>query len=280
MEKPSGGKPNISDHTPAEERFLSNINAINCLAEEEKRQTYARLIPGVILDRFHIPASFLDAQGNDLLAINGPCGNASVEMSLFHEHDFPDPILFGHITDTLSGQIHVLLYVINDPTSPRFDVDRLPDGTSTKFGTQHRNLEAETAALEYGLAPGQVRRGLRMLDPAIKSFEDFVTFLGHDMYFAEPLFYHNALIFERNGFSYQKGHLRMKQIDQGFRHGGALLQKLDGSTIFRQPGAQHSIRLRSWAIHDGILGEPFSDIVMYKRVGKPADVNTCGDCAW
>ena len=27
-------------------------------------------------------------------------------------------------------------------------------------------------------------------------------------------------------------------------------------------------------------GEPFTDATMYKRVGKPASVNTCGDCRW
>ena len=85
-------------------------------------------------------------------------GNPSVEMSLFHEANFPDPILYGHLTDTMNGQVHVLLYILNDPGSERFDVDRMPDGRPTKFGTLIRNLAAEAAALEAGLAPGQVRR--------------------------------------------------------------------------------------------------------------------------
>jgi len=55
-----------------------------------------------------------------------------MEMILRHEPGFPDPLLYGHLTDTLNGQIHILLYILNDPASPRFDVDRLPDGTATR----------------------------------------------------------------------------------------------------------------------------------------------------
>ena len=126
-----------------------------------------------------------------------------MELALFHEADFPDPVLYGHLTDTVNGQVHVLLYVLNDPESPRFDVDKMPDGRPTKFGTLMRNIQAERAALEAGLAPGQVRRGPRLLNPAIIAFEKFVESLGHDMYFIEPLYYHNAVIFERYGFNYQ-----------------------------------------------------------------------------
>ena len=72
----------------------------------------------------------------------------------------------------------------------------------------------------------------------------------------------------------------MERIHKGFSAGGDLLAKLDGSTPFRQPNAADSIRLRSWAIHDGILGEPFTSVTMYKRVGKNAGINTCPECVW
>jgi acetoin utilization protein AcuC len=219
-----------------------------------------------------------DEGGKELLTIKA--SNHSVEIALRHESTFPDPVLYGHLTDTLNGQIHILLYILNDPFSSRFDVDRLPDGTRTVFGTRLRNLAAEEAALEAGLAPGQIRRGLRMLPAAIKSFENFVTSLKHELYFAEPLYYHNALIFEHYGFNYQKGKRRMEAIQAGFSPGGHLRTKLDGSTPFRQPQAAESIRLRSWAIHDGILGEPFTEVTMYKHVGKLAEINTCTGCSW
>jgi len=173
-----------------------------------------------------------------------------------------------------------LLYIMNDPDSPRFDVDRMPDGTPTRFGTDHRNLDAEQAAMQYGLAPGQVRRGLRLLGAAIQSFEQFVESLGANMYFADPLYYHNAILFERHGFAYEKGRRLMESIQQGFSEGGPLLQKLDGSTLFRQPGAAGSIRLRSWAIHDGLLDAPFTNVTMYKHVGKSYQLDTSLGCPW
>ncbi len=258
----------------------STISSINLLPEHEKREIYRRVIPPELLDRFHLSPFLVDKDGNSLMKLKCAPGSPDVEMSLFHKAGFQDPILFGHLTDTMNGQIHVLLYILNDPDSPRFDVDRMPDGRPTRFGILCRNLEAEQAAMEYGLAPGQVRRGLRLLAAAIASFEVFVQSLGHDMYFVEPLYYHNAVIFERYGFAYQQGRRLMERIQAGFSEGGDLLPLLDGSTPFRRPEAAKSIRLRSWAIHDGILGEPFTNVTMYKQVGKEANVRTCGDCAW
>ncbi|NOY99888.1 MAG: hypothetical protein GXP40_11935 [Chloroflexi bacterium] len=258
----------------------STIGSINLLPEHEKREIYRRIVPHELLDRFKLSPYLVDIQGRSLLTLNCNPGSTSAEMSLYHEYSFPDPILYGQLTDTLNGQIHVLLYILNDPESPRFDVDRMPDGTPTKFGTLHRNLDAEQAALEAGLAPGQVRRGLRLLPAAIAAFEQFVESLGHDMYFVEPLYYHNAIIFERYGFAYQMGRKLMERIQTGFSEGGDLLSRLDNSTPFRQAGTANSIRLRSWAIHDGILGEPFTNVTMYKQVGKSAGISTCTDCAW
>jgi acetoin utilization protein AcuC len=201
-------------------------------------------------------------------------------MALYHRHGFPDPVVYGHVTDTLNGQLHILLYIINDPTGPRFDVDRMPDGQPTQFGTRARNLPAEIAAMQAGLAPGQVRRGMRMLSAAVGMFEEFVALLGHDRYFAEPLYYHNAIILERAGFAYQKGRRLMERIDAGFSPGGELRARLDGSTPFRQPQAAERILLRSWAIHDGILGEPFTDVTVYKVLGESAGVRTSSDLHW
>jgi len=100
------------------------------------------------------------------------------------------------------------------------------------------------------------------------------------MYFVEPLYYHNAVIFERYGFSYQMGRRRMEGINSGFQQGGELSQKLDDSNPFRLSKATNSIRLRSWAIHDGIMGEPFTNVTMYKRVGISANISTTSDCDW
>ena len=257
----------------------STIGGINLLSESEKRAIYARYIPKGLLEKYQLPP-LTSAAGYNLLQFRFASGSSDVEMRLFHKVDFPDPILYAHLTDTLNGQIHILLYILNDPESPRFDVDKMPDGSPTKFGTLRRNLEAERAAMENGLAPGQVRRGLRLLGQAIETFEDFVTTLGHDMYFAEPLYYHNAVIFERYGFNYQMGKRLMNSIQAGFQAGGDLSPLLDGSTPFRHPDAANSIRRRSWAIHDGILGEPFTNVTMYKRVGVSAGIDTAPGCKW
>lgn len=257
----------------------STINSINRLPQAEKRALYARIIPPELLEAFHIPPSFHDAEGHDLLNLECPAGSSDAEMSLFHYKDAPDPVFYGHITDTVNGQIHILLYGLNDPTIQRFNVDRLPDGRKTQFGTQHRNLEAEKAALRAGLAPGQIYPGPGLFTEAMHQFEDFIRDLGHDIYFAEPLYYHVAVIFERHGFTYQSGRRLMKSIEEGFSPHGGLLPRLDGGTPFRSPKAAHSIRLRSWAIHDGILGKPYTNVTMYKYVGEHAGYSST-DAGW
>ncbi len=258
----------------------STISSINNLPTLEKRAIYARLIPPELLQRLLIPKTLIHHQDLDLLILDCPAGSNSAELKLYHQVGFPDPVLHGHITGTFTGLVHVLLYVLNDPESPRFDVDVMPDGNETNFGTERRNIPAEIAAMQFGLAPGQIRRGLRMLGAAIRAFEAFVFSLGQDMFFAEPLYYHNALLFERYGFAYEKGRRRMEQIQAGFSAGGDLLNRLDSSNVFRQPAAVNNIRLRSWAIHDGLLGEPFTNVTMYKRVGKSAGISTCPGCDW
>lgn len=258
----------------------STIGGVNLLTETEKIEIYSRLIPLELMDRFNIPASFKDKDGNSLLSFKFTPGSTDVEMKLYHQVEFPDPILYGHLTDTLSGQIHVLLYILNDPSAKRFDVDVLPDGQHTRFGIFKRNIPAEQAARQEGLAPGQVRPGLRLLPAAIMKFEEFVESLGHQVYFAEPLYYHNAILFERYGFSYQVGRRLMERIETGFSEDGDLNLLLNNSSPFRTPTAKNSVRLRSWAIHDGILGEPFTNVTMFKHVGKTAGINTCPSCGW
>ena len=255
----------------------STIGGINKLPEREKREIYARYIPHELIVKFGLANPTNEPE---LLQFRFAEGSSDVEMKLFHQANFPDPILYAHLADNINGQIHVLLYILNDPASPRFDVDHMPDGSPTLFGIRKRNIPAEQAALQAGLSPGQVRHGLRALRQAMNSFEGFVAGLGHDLYFVEPLYYHNAVIFERYGFSYQMGRRLMNEIQAGFAEGGVLSQRLDNSNAFRTSQAANSIRLRSWAIHDGVLGEPFTNVTMYKRVGVTANINTTGNCAW
>ena len=257
-----------------------SITSVNLLPKEEKLTIYRRFIPKALIDRFEISSDFTDPQGNNLLTVKCREGSTDVVLDLRHKFGAEDPLLYAHLADTMNGQIHVLLYIVNDPASPRFDVDRMPDGSPTKFGIFKRNIDAEVRAMEAGLAPGQVRSGLRMLGDAITSFEKFVTSLGHDIYFNEPLYYHNAIIFERYGFRYQQGRRLMESIHAGFESGGELSAALDGTTPFRRPEFADSIRGRSWALHDGIMGKPYSDITMYKVIGEMANIVTFPDATW
>lgn len=253
--------------------FPSTIGALNQLPPPEKRETYAKIVPPELLEMYQIQPDLRDQDGNDLFELVCQPGSADAELALYHQAGASDPVLFGHISDSITGQLHILLYGMNDVESPRFNVDRLPDGTKTGFGTDHRNLQAEEEAFKAGLAPGQIYRGPHLFKETLRQFESFVACMGQDLFFVEPLFYHVAIIFERYHFHYQSGKRLMKRINDGFSADGDLLPLLDGSSIFRQPGAEKQIRLRSWAIHDNILGEPFSNVTMYKYIEQ--DVKPC-----
>jgi hypothetical protein len=267
-------------HNSRNLKYPSTIGGINRLADADKRAIYTRVIPTELLRKYKIDPELVDKQGRDLFHIDAPKGSSNAEISLYHQHGFIDPILYGHITDTINAQIHILFYILNDPCSTRYDIDRLPNGQPTQLGTKHRNIEAEINAMKAGLSPGQIRQGPHLLRNALETFEIFITSLNHDLYFAEPLFYHNAIIFEQYGFAYQQGRRLMQRIQNGFGPGGDLLDMLDNSSQFRQPQAANSIRLRSWAIHDGILGQPYQNVTMYKHVGRHAGLSSCSGCDW
>jgi hypothetical protein len=260
---------------------IYSIRSINDLDEATQEAIYRTLIPNELLVQYGIDLPTLcDAAGSRLVQFTCPRGTSSVEMQVWHQAGARDPLLYLQLADTANHQLSVLLFVINDPQSPRFDVDRDWTGERTKFGTLNRNIAAEVEAMHAGLAPGQVRRGLKLTRKLIPLFETFVARLGHQMFFMEPLAYHTALLFERYGCAYSQGRAKMEWINREFAPGGVLFRRLDNSTLFRQLGAERMIRGRSWAIHDGILGERFSDAHMYKRVGVHAGVCTFPDSTW
>jgi hypothetical protein len=260
--------------------FPSTIAALNRLPSEEKRVTYQKIVPQELLDMFQIRPDLRDSQGNDLFDLHCPASSSDTELALYHTTDTQDPILFGHITDTIHGQLHILLYGMNDVNSPRFDVDHLPDGSKTNFGTNFRNLEAELKAYQAGLAPGQIYRGPHLFKESLRQFENFAACMGQELFFVEPLYYHVALIFEKYGFTYQSGKRLMARIEEGFSKNGDLLPLLDNSTPFRLPKAAGKIRLRSWAIHDNILGEPFTNVTMYKYIDKKTELPCESSIPW
>lgn len=260
--------------------FPHTIREINDLSADRKQAIYCQLIPDWVFQRYEIDPISLDRHGEQLVDIHAPPGSRAMEISVYHKHGATDPLVYLNMVDTFSQQLMVLLVMINDPESPRFHVDVDENGDDTQFGTRNRNIREEIRAMEAGLAPGQVRMGLRAFKSTVPLFEAFVRRMSHDLFMIEPLSYHNAVVFERYGFAYIYGLREMQAIHEGFLPGGIYYEMLDGSTPFRQPEFASTIRGRSWAIHDGILGHPFSSFQMYKRVGHDSKVSTFPSGRW
>ena len=139
--------------------------------------------------------------------------------------------------------------------------------------------------MEAGLFPGQIRKGLGLTREVLRVLEFFCRILDIKSIRLEALFYHNAITYERCGFSYFSLYAQMKRIHELFQPGGTLFNKLDCSTPFRKPEFAHSVRGRSWAIHDGVLAEIDDDViedgwvspVMYQMVGASRGMTTFPD---
>jgi hypothetical protein len=257
----------------------NSIREINKKSDEEKRIIYRRLIPDWLLDEYQIEHD-LTYKEHNVLNLICPEGSRAIELILRREASDKDPLLYFNMVDTFNGQLLVLLVVVNDPQATRYNIDIDQNGNNTHFGTSTRNIPAELAAMRDGLAPAQIRRGLRAFKRSVPFFEAFVSSMGHELFMIEPLAYHNAIVFERYGFNYIRGLKDMQEIHREFQENGALYYRLNDTNPFRNREAHRTIRGRSWAIHDGILGHPFTGFQMYKRVGIHAGINTFPDSIW
>jgi hypothetical protein len=260
--------------------FPHSIREINGLVDEEKWAIYRSLLPDWVFENYGIHRETLMRGDVPAVIFRCPAGSRAVEVIVKRHPAEIDPILYLNMADTFNHQLMVLLVVVNDPDAPRYNTDVDLHGNPTHFGTSTRNLYAEQAAMQAGLAPGQVRAGLRVFKQAVPIFEKFVENMGHELFLIEPLAYHNAIVFERYGFNYVRGRQEMLRIHQAFQPQGDLHRRLTPENPFRQPDAWKRIRGRSWAIHDGILGHPFTGFQMYKRIGMHAEVMTFPDGLW
>ena len=258
---------------------MVSIGALNALPAGVRDQLYLRLIPGDLIDRFAVdPATLRGPGGDRLVRITAAEDKTWARIELRHREQDRDPVLLLDVGMSAFGAPELSLVQVIDPTAPRFGIDRDPDGHDTLLGTASRNIAEETRALTSGLAPGQVRQGLRMLARVLACMDEFCGLLGRDFYLVEPLFYHSALLYERHGCDYFIGRERMDEIHVGFQPGGPLHACLDDSTPFRRRGFEATVRGRSWAIHDGILDAAatsgWSGVKMYRIPGRPASVST------
>lgn len=246
-----------------------------------QRMLFQVLIPVQFLARYQIdPIRLTDTQDRPVAFTHYGPDRGSIRLELFACADDRDPIGEIELADTLFNQIEIVWVALQDPAAPRFDVDILPTGEPTMRGVTGRNLAAEAAALAAGLAPGQIRRGLGSFTWLAERVETLMLCLNQREYTAQPLFYHTAILFERCGFSYVQGQTRMEAIAQSFAPGGKLHSRLDGSTPFRRPELADSIVGRSWAIHDGILDQPWDRVRMIKRLGSHAGIDTSPGVPW
>jgi acetoin utilization protein AcuC len=251
-----------------------SIHDLNQLEDDTKLRLYSLLVPARIYDLLGIDrATFTNREGERVVEVKAPRRGTFAIIEVREHPGDQDCVFFLEIEDTAFFKIDINFLIVNDPRSPRFNTDVDEAGRRTKFATVRRNIPEEIRAMEAGLAPGQVRRGLRVFKDFVPLARDFVAAMGQDMVIAEPLAYNNAIIFESYGFNYIRGRRRMEEIHAGFQPGGELYARLDGSTPFRRPGMEKTVRGRAWAIHDGILGEPWRGIEMY-RGREPADVCT------
>jgi hypothetical protein len=259
---------------------LGSIQEINALPREVAEALYARLVPEELLDRFGIdPASLCDKRGARLVRVTAPADQPWARVEVRSTPEDRDPALLVDVEMSPLSVPELAFVQITDPAGTRYAIDRDPDGRDTLFGTACRNIEEERRAMREGLAPGQVRRGLRLLSRVLDAMEGFCALIGKEIYLIEPLFYHSAILYERRGCGYLVGRDVMEAIHTGFRDGGPLLKALDASSDFRDPEAARTVRGRSWAIHDGIgdglwAGGGVGGVKMYKAAGRRAGINT------
>ena len=262
------------------------IRKISSLSQQEKEGFYRILIPPRLFHQFGLdPITFKDESGRKAVRFFSPSGDRTclVEIKL---RNMEEPLYSIQLSDSSDfTQIDWDFIIVNDPASSTFKTQTDQEGRDTLFGWASRNIPEENKAMEAGLFPGQVCKGMGMTRQAIRLLEFFCEIFDIKSIRLEALFYHNAITYERNGFSYFAGYPMMKRINDLFQPGGILFERLDNSTPFRQSEFANTVRGRSWAIHDGILDELDDDLlcegwvspIMYRMVGKPRGMVTFPD---
>lgn len=253
---------------------LRSLLAINRLDQAEKEEIYAALLPPRLLELLETERTPPAAVGTRQLQVIAPQGLPLVRIEARLSPAAADTVFFLELADTQFHQMELAFCIISDPAAPRFDVDVDEQGRINWFASHGRNIPEELRAMRAGLFPNQTRNGLRLFAEFFPLMERFTDSLGIEMIVAEPLTYDNAIRYEKYGFDYLRGKRLMGEIDREFHPGGRYFRRLDGSSPFRMPGMERTVRGRSWAIHDGILGEPWDEVQIYKMVGVDAGINT------
>lgn len=264
---------------------IGSIGELNGLPPAIRDALYVRLIPPEILAQVQVdPRTGANGAGHRLVRVVAPPDQSWARVEVRASRDDRDPLVLVDVEMSPFVVPELSFVQITNLGAERFGIDRDEEGRDTLFGTAGRNQREEARALAAGLAPGQVRRGLRLLGRVLDQMEGFCRLLGQELFLVEPLFYHSALLYERHGCAYLFGRERMEEIQDEFQPGHRLHAALDGSTPFRQRGFEQTIRGRSWAIHDGILAAcddaPWGGVKMYRQAGRAAAISTFPGAAY
>jgi hypothetical protein len=250
---------------------ITSLQGINRLPVDVKELIYASLIPPSLFAIYGVdPLTLCNRDGHKTVQFEFPPEKGSVKAYFRRSPEESDPIVYIELSDTRYGQVNFEWAIINDPDSERFHIHKTDKTQFLPPKSEFRNIFEEIRAMQAGLAPGQVRRGLHKFQEVTHLVETLLSKLKIDMIHGDPYAYHNAIELERLGYFYTSGKETMLEIHHEFRPGGKLFRRLDGSTSFRQPGMEKTIRGRSWAIHDGILDQPWFCPSMVKLVGRKA----------
>ena len=260
------------------------IKALNSLPENPKLRLYRTLIPIQVLAEFDInPRTWKNLDKQQQVKLDAEEGSDKVKIHAWYGDDPQNEFFYLELADNQYNGIDLNFLIANNPIGQKYRTDYDDEGIETLFGTVRRNLAEEERAMRAGLAPGQIREGLRSSSIVFTHIETFLTLMAHHAFFLEPLTYVSAWIFEKRGFAYSKGHQLMDTIHKEFQPGGELHKALDGSTPFRQPDQWKTVRGRAWAIHDGVLkviDKKWDDLKMIKQVGRHAGVTTFPDAEY
>jgi len=278
---PPGPVPDDARHQHYLGSGLTSIRQINQLPAEEREAIYRRLLPPRVIGLLGLdPLTGRDAVGHRLVTYVCPADQGFARIEARDHVQAQDCTYLLKLTQPSEEFVEIGFIIVNDPRAERYAVDRDPAGHPIDTLAGARNRQEEERAMRAGLAPGQVRRGLRLFREVLPLVESFAAALGKAQVSIEALHYHHAFLYEGCGFGYLAGRDRLEEIHRGFEAGGLLTRRLDGATPFRMAEAATTVRGRSWAIHDGILGEPWRVPRLYKIVGQAAGLPTFGACPY
>src|SRR5690606_12072595 len=147
---------------------------INDLPQKQKRAIYRTLIPDWVFAQFDIDPDTLTVDGQPVIHLRCPAGSSAVEIMVYDRPDAEAPAVDLLRADSFDNSLSVRTATVTDPERPPRNIARDEHGQPQPLGPIRRNITEEIRAMNAGLAPGQIRRGLRIFRTGIPTFELFL----------------------------------------------------------------------------------------------------------